>query len=80
MNDHSAWQLCVKHMLALLEILATTKTTVERKNRRERGVILRGKNRFEKVTGETSQQWDRCPRCGGMGHGFHNCRAPKTPS
>jgi len=45
----------------------------------KRGVILGGKSGFEKVAGETSRQQKHCPRCGGMEHGFHNCRAPETP-
>ena len=53
---------------------------MKRENGRERGVLPGGNSGFEKVTGEISQQQDHYSRRGGMGHGFHNCRAHKTPS
>ena len=37
----------------------------------------RGKGKPKKVKGETSEQRDRCCRCGGTGHRSRNCHAPK---
>jgi hypothetical protein len=37
----------------------------------------RGKSEPRKVTGETSEQQDKCYRRGGMGHWSRNFRAPK---
>jgi len=42
-------------MLALLGILATTKTAVERENGRKKGAIPEDKSGFEKVTNEDIQ-------------------------
>ena len=36
-----------------------------------------GKSEPKKVKGETSEQRDRCCRCGGTGHRSRNCHAPK---